>query len=99
MRILVWNCKMALSRKRQPLYALGADVAVIPECAKKCVDLCIKEGFDGCWFGDNPNKGLGVLIRKPWRIARIGKACNSGSFLCLWWAVRIIFFWSPSGQH
>jgi exodeoxyribonuclease-3 len=67
---------MALSRKRQPLYALQADIAVIPECAKKCVDLCIEDGFDGCWLGDNPNKGLGVLIRKPWRIARIGKPCN-----------------------
>jgi hypothetical protein len=26
--------------------------------------------------GDNLNKGLGVLIHKLWRIARIGKPCN-----------------------
>jgi hypothetical protein len=76
MRIVVWNCKMALSRKRQRLYDLRPDVAVIPECAKKCLDLCIGDGFDGRWFGDNPNKGLGVLIRQPWRIARVRNPAN-----------------------
>ncbi|HZV89094.1 MAG TPA: endonuclease/exonuclease/phosphatase family protein [Candidatus Binatus sp.] len=73
MRIVVWNCKMALSRKRQHLYALRPDIAVIPECSKNCLKLCLKDGFEGRWFGDNPRKGLGVLVAKPFHIARAGK--------------------------
>jgi len=65
MRIVVWNCKMALSRKRQHLYALRPDIAVIPECSKNCLKLCLKDGFEGRWFGDNPRKGLGVLVANP----------------------------------
>ena len=26
------------------------------------------DGFDCLWFGENPQKGLGVLVAKPWRI-------------------------------
>jgi len=53
---------MALSRKRQLLYDLFPDISIIPECAKKCVELCIEDGFDGRWIGDKPQKGLGVLV-------------------------------------
>src|SRR5271155_575216 len=73
MRIVVWNCKMALSRKRHSLYALRPDIAVIPECSKNCLRLCLKDGFEGRWFGDNPPKGLGVLVAKPFHIARAQK--------------------------
>lgn len=76
MKIVVWNCKMALARKRQHLYDLHPDLAVIPECSKDHLELCAKDGFDGRWFGDNPLKGLGVLVAKPLRIARTGKPPN-----------------------
>jgi Endonuclease/Exonuclease/phosphatase family len=76
MRIVVWNCKMALSRKRQHLYALRPDIAVIPECSQKCLELCMKDGFEGRWFGDNPRKGLGVLVAKPLHIRRTAKPRN-----------------------
>jgi hypothetical protein len=73
MRIVVWNCKMGLSRKRQHLYDLRPDVAVIPECSRNCLKLCLKDGFEGRWFGDNPLKGLGVLVAKPLHIRRAQK--------------------------
>jgi exonuclease III len=76
MKIVVWNCRMALARKRQPLYGLQPDIAVIPECSKSDLELCLHDGFDGRWFGDNPRKGLGVLVRKPLRIARTEKPLN-----------------------
>jgi hypothetical protein len=33
---------MALSRKRHYLYALHPDIAVIPECSQKCLELCLQ---------------------------------------------------------
>ncbi len=73
MRIVVWNCKMALTRKRHHLYDLHPDIAVIPECSRSCLNLCLPDGFEGRWFGDNPRKGLGVLVAKPLHIARAEK--------------------------
>lgn len=64
---------MGLSRKRDHLYALRPDIAVIPECSQNCLNLCLKDGFEGRWFGDNPRKGLGVLVAKPFHIARAQK--------------------------
>jgi hypothetical protein len=48
-------------------------MAVIPECFQNCLKLCIEDGFEGRWFGDNPRKGLGVLVAKPFQIARAQK--------------------------
>jgi endonuclease/exonuclease/phosphatase family metal-dependent hydrolase len=64
---------MSLSRKREHLYNLHPDIAVIPECAKDCLNLCAKDGFEGRWFGDNPRKGLGILVAKPLHIKRAQK--------------------------
>jgi endonuclease/exonuclease/phosphatase (EEP) superfamily protein YafD len=77
MRIVVWNCKMALSRKRHHLYALRPDIAVIPECSQRCLKLCLQDGFEGRWFGNNPRKGLGVLVAKPFHIVRAQKPRSS----------------------
>lgn len=76
MRIVVWNCRMALARKCQPLYDLRPDIAVIPECSQRDLELCLGHRFDVRWFGDNPRKGLGVLVAKPLRIARAEKPTN-----------------------
>ena len=67
---------MALSRKRHHLYDLRPDIAVIPECSQNCLELCTKDGFEGRWFGDNPRKGLGVLVAKPLHIASAEKSRN-----------------------
>jgi exodeoxyribonuclease-3 len=91
MRIVVWNCKMALSRKRQHLYDLHPDIAVIPECSRNCLNLCMQDDFEGRWFGDNPRKGLGVLVAKPLHIARAGKPRSK-------WVVPISITRSISGS-
>ncbi len=64
---------MGLARKRQRLYELRPDIAVIPECSQACLKLCLKDGYEGRWFGDNPRKGLGVLVAKPFHIRRAQK--------------------------
>jgi hypothetical protein len=54
-----------LDRKLAALDALGADIAVIPECPR----LPASRGTT-FWVGTNPHKGLGVVARAPWRITR-----------------------------
>jgi exonuclease III len=59
---------MALSKKRELLYALSPDVAVIPECSQSSMLMCQADGFDSHWWGNNKNKGLGVIAAKPWSL-------------------------------
>lgn len=65
MRLVAWNCNMALPRKAEALLRLKPDVAAISECAKP--DILAMHGStdwieaDPVWIGDNPNKGLGVF--------------------------------------
>src|SRR5580704_2243372 len=92
MRIVVWNCKMAFGRKRQHLYDLHPDIAVIPECSENCLKLCLEDGFEGRWFGDNPLKGLGVLVAKPLHIARAEKPRRK-------WVVPLSICGSKSGAR
>jgi exonuclease III len=67
-RLAVWNCRMALSKKRELLYGLQPDLAVIPECSQSSMLMCKADGFDSIWWGDNKNKGLGVIATKPWSL-------------------------------
>lgn len=65
MRLVTWNCNMALHRKFEALLRLAPDVAVICECAEPerlrlRGDLKAVE-CDSIWIGQNPNKGLGVF--------------------------------------
>jgi exodeoxyribonuclease-3 len=64
MRLIAWNCNMALHRKAAPLRALAPDVAVICECASP--DTLRARGADWLecepvWVGTNPHKGLAVF--------------------------------------
>jgi exonuclease III len=73
MRIVVWNCRMGFAKKRELLYNLRPDMAVICECSHDSMLACKQDGFDSCWWGENKNKGLGVLVRRPWALACVGK--------------------------
>ena len=75
MRIVVWNCRMALAKKRDLLYQLRPDIAVIPECSRASMNLCREDGFDTRWWGGNKHKGLGVLAAKPYSL---DAACRPG---------------------
>jgi Endonuclease/Exonuclease/phosphatase family len=59
---------MGFAKKRHLLYQLGPDIAVIPECSRDSMLLCKDNAFETCWWGENKNKGLGVLAAKPWRL-------------------------------
>jgi exonuclease III len=67
-RIVVWNCRMALAKKRELLYALRPDIAVIPECSHASMLVCQEDGFNTRWWGENKHKGLGVIAAKPWSL-------------------------------
>ena len=65
MRIVAWNCNMALERKLELLLALDPDIAVISECAEPDrLRLRSKVAWlegEPVWVGRNPHKGLAVF--------------------------------------
>jgi exodeoxyribonuclease III len=73
MRLVAWNCAMALHRKFEALQALRPDVAVIAECAEpaRLAERLDLSGLSSSpvWVGENPNKGLAVFGFNGLRIA------------------------------
>ena len=65
MRLVTWNCCMALHRKFDAVRKLEPDIAIICECAEpRRLMACAKlSGLssDPVWVGDNQNKGLAVF--------------------------------------
>jgi exodeoxyribonuclease-3 len=73
MRLVAWNCNMALHRKLDALRRLAPDVAVISECAcpERLEAVGALDGISGdpIWVGDNPTKGLAVLAFNGYRLS------------------------------
>ncbi|WP_109796303.1 endonuclease/exonuclease/phosphatase family protein [Minwuia thermotolerans] len=74
MRVVAWNCAMALDRKWPALDALAPDIAVISECARP--ERLRAAGMDLpprriAWTGPNEVKGLAVIARPPFRVRRL----------------------------
>jgi len=71
MRLVAWNCNMALHRKLAALMALRPDVAVLSECAspERLSERLATGGVDGgfVWVGANQDKGLAVLAFNGYR--------------------------------
>jgi endonuclease/exonuclease/phosphatase family metal-dependent hydrolase len=65
MRLLAWNCAMALHKKAQAVARLQPDIAVISECGESSVLSLEQFGYAGVWVGSNRHKGLGLFVRKP----------------------------------
>ena len=65
MRIVAWNCNMALDRKVDVLLDLAPDIAVVCECAEpERLRLRSKSSWmqgEPVWIGRNPHKGLAVF--------------------------------------
>lgn len=63
LRVVTWNCNMALDRKFERLLSLRPDVAIIQECASP--DRGARGWRSACsacdWVGFNADKGLGIL--------------------------------------
>jgi hypothetical protein len=63
LRIVVWNCNLALQSKIKPLLSLRPDIAIIAESANPAVVREKAPDFnfsDVLWIGHNDHKGLGV---------------------------------------
>jgi exodeoxyribonuclease-3 len=64
-RLVAWNCNMALERKFAALMRLQPDIAVISECAEpsRLFERMRPEGLAGdpVWIGRNPRKGLAIF--------------------------------------
>lgn len=72
MRLVSWNCNMALDRKFSALLSLRPDIAVIPECAKPDIlrnKTDLPDDVEIVWIGDNPNKGLGIFGFNGYRVS------------------------------
>ena len=73
MRLITWNCNMALHRKLEALHSLAPDVAVLSECAYP--DIVAERaglaslGADSVWIGANDHKGLAALGFNGYRVA------------------------------
>lgn len=65
MRLVAWNCNMALHRKVDALLALKPDVAIISECAspERLREKCKADWIEAepVWMGRSLDKGLGVF--------------------------------------
>ena len=73
MRLIAWNCNMALHRKAEALLALRPDIAVISECAEpeRLRRLSTFDWIEGdpVWIGRQATKGLAVFTFNGYRAA------------------------------
>jgi endonuclease/exonuclease/phosphatase family metal-dependent hydrolase len=69
MKLVTWNCAMALHKKREKLLQFDADIMVIQECSRKFIKQINRtEGWSSAWFGKNLNKVLAVIVKAQWTI-------------------------------
>ncbi len=63
MRVVAWNCNMALDRKVDALLALKPDITIVCECAEPERLRSKASWMQGApvWIGRNPHKGLAVF--------------------------------------
>ena len=64
MKIITWNCNMAYRNKANAILVLQPDIVVVQECEnpeKLKFPPGTPEPADMIWYGDNPNKGVGVF--------------------------------------
>jgi endonuclease/exonuclease/phosphatase family metal-dependent hydrolase len=59
---------MGFQKKAHHVAALHPDIAVIPECGRSSLAALEEYEYTGAWVGSNEHKGLGVFVRKPWRL-------------------------------
>lgn len=64
MKLAAWNAAMRFRDKIEKMYPLNPDLLIVPECEapekwKGNKNLASTKQF--LWFGDNPNKGIGII--------------------------------------
>lgn len=71
MKIIEWNCQGAFRKKNDKVLSLNPDILIVPECEN---DEKLKFGKltpkpnDFFWYGDNPNKGIGVFSYSDYKL-------------------------------
>lgn len=71
MRIVIWNCNMALHRKLDALARLAPDIAVLPEAGESSripEPLAFEATRTYEWIGNISYKGLGAMAFAPFEI-------------------------------
>lgn len=62
---------MALAKKWGAIQSLDSDIYSVQECSQEQISLIGLNGnFQTYWLGANKNKGLGVIVRKPFKILK-----------------------------
>src|ERR1700749_2206642 len=61
MRIITWNCNMAFRKKVDLVLQYEPDILIIPEGEHPDKLKFTHPPTDMVWYGNNPNKGLGVF--------------------------------------
>ena len=71
MKIITWNCNMAFRKKAEFILAKQPDILIVPECEhpdKLIFKSDVSKPADQFWFGNNPNKGLGIFSYSDFKI-------------------------------
>ena len=71
MRIATWNCNRAFRRKAEKALSMDPDILVVQECENPDSINGKKIGFefsDWKWFGDKDSQGVGLFLRKGFKI-------------------------------
>lgn len=74
MRLVTWNCRMAVHRKMDALLSLRPDVVVLQECAHPDVEAAkaaYARATDVLWAGENRTKGMAVLSFGSARLSKV----------------------------
>ena len=71
-RVATWNCNGRLRDKLDRVRTLAADVLVVPESSREDIASAARALEAGShWAGAIGTKGLGVLVRAPYRVASV----------------------------
>jgi exonuclease III len=60
MRIITWNCNMALGKKARAVLELQPHVLIVQECSEQ--DMRSLDAHHVSWVGGNRHRGLGVAV-------------------------------------
>ena len=107
MRIVAWNCNMALDRKFAALLKTKPDIAIVSECAEpkrfRARAREVRLARDPVWIGRNPDKGLAVFafngyaahLSRPFHrtLHYIAPVCISGPVQC-----HILAVWAQNAS-
>jgi exodeoxyribonuclease-3 len=74
MKIITWNCNMALRKKAGFILTHQPDILIVPECEhpdKLAFPDTRQKPTGILWFGKNPHKGLGIFSFNSYKICEL----------------------------